>query len=210
MTSPITAGSPPTREQVAVLPAPSREAPSGAGDAPAGTIVTPRPPDTGAGGHPVEAGVVARPHGLDGSFHVSRPRAQLLELGARVTVAGAEREIVRRSGTDAAPILRLDGISSREELAPLRGRPLLVPRSALPPLEEDEYWAEELVGCAVRDGEVAVGVVQRLLDYPSCELLEVRREGADVLLVPLVRDAVRDVDVAARVIDVDLAFLGEA
>ena len=50
--------------------------------------MTPRPPDADAGGHPVEAGVVARPHGLDGSFHVARPRAQLLELGARVTVAG--------------------------------------------------------------------------------------------------------------------------
>jgi 16S rRNA processing protein RimM len=163
------------------------------------------PGDTG-----IEVGVVARPHGLDGSFRVARPRAPLLELGARVTVAGAERTIVRRSGTDAAPILRLDGISSREEIEPLRGQALLVPRSALPPLEDDEYWAEELVGCAVRDGEVAVGVVARLLDYPSCELLEVRREGADVLLVPLVRDAVRGVDVAARVIDVDLAFLGEA
>jgi 16S rRNA processing protein RimM len=84
-----------------------------------------------------------------------------------------------------------------------------VARAAAPALEEGEYWAEELVGCAVRDGAVAVGVVERLLAYPSCEVLEVRREG-DVLLVPLVRDAVRSVDVPARVIDVDLAFLGEA
>ena len=170
--------------------------------------MSPRPPDTDA--PPVEAGVVARPHGLDGSFHVARPRPQLLELGARVTVAGAEREIVRRAGTDAAPILRLEGIGSREELAPLRGEALLVSRSALPPLEEDEYWAEELVGCAVRDGEVEVGVVQRLLEYPSCDLLEVRREGSAVLLVPLVRDAIRGIDIDARVIEVDLAFLGEA
>jgi 16S rRNA processing protein RimM len=147
---------------------------------------------------------------LDGSFHVARPRAQLLELGARVTVGGAEREIVRRGGTDAAPIVRLDGVGSREELAPLRGQSLLVPRSALPALQDDEYWAEELVGCEVRDGDVAVGVVERLLDYPSCELLEVRRAGADVLLVPLVRDAVRAIDVDARLIEIDLAFLGEA
>ena len=30
------------------------------------------------------AGVVGRPHGLDGSFHVARPRPQLLTEGARV------------------------------------------------------------------------------------------------------------------------------
>ena len=41
-------------------------------------------------------------------------------------------------------------------------------------------------------------------------MLEVEREGGGELLVPLVRDAVRSVDVAARRIDVDLAFLGES
>jgi ribosomal 30S subunit maturation factor RimM len=40
-------------------------------------------------------------------------------------------------------------------------------------------------------------------------VLEVEREGED-LLVPLVADAVRSVDVEERRIDVDLAFLGES
>jgi 16S rRNA processing protein RimM len=154
------------------------------------------------------AGIVGRPHGLDGSFRVAQPRAQLLPLGARVTVAGVEREVVRRGGTDEHPIVRLAGVDDRDALELLRGQELLVPRSAAPPLEADEYWAEELVGCAVRDGDVEVGVVARLLAYPSCELLEVPR-GDDVLLVPLVHDAVRAVDIEARVIEVDLAFLGE-
>ena len=139
---------------------------------------------------------------------MAQPRSQLLPLGARVTVAGVEREVVRRGGTDEQPIVRLAGVDDRNALESLRGHELLVPRSAAPPLEEDEYWAEELVGCAVRDGDVEVGVVARLLAYPSCDLLEVPR-GDGVLLVPLVRDAIRDVDVEARVIDVDLAFLGE-
>jgi len=155
------------------------------------------------------AGIVGRPHGLDGSFRVAQARAQLLELGARVTVGGVEREIVRRGGTEDSPILKLSGIAGRDELEPVRGAELLVPRSAAPPLEDDEYWVEELEGCAVRDGHEEVGVVARLLAYPSCDLLEVRREGTGMLLVPLVRDAVRSVDVQARVIDVDLGFLGE-
>jgi ribosomal 30S subunit maturation factor RimM len=50
-----------------------------------------------------------------------------------------------------------------------------------------------------------------MLSLPSCEVLEVAREGTDGdLLVPLVADAVRDVDVDARTIDIDLRFLGEA
>jgi 16S rRNA processing protein RimM len=51
--------------------------------------------------------------------------------------------------------------------------------------------------------------VRRMLALPSCEVLEVERDGDD-LLVPLVRDAVRSVDVDAGVVDVDLAFLDEA
>ena len=49
------------------------------------------------------------------------------------------------------------------------------------------------------------------LALPSCEVLEVERaQGGDALLVPLVSDAVRLVDVERREIDIDLAFLGEA
>jgi 16S rRNA processing protein RimM len=155
--------------------------------------------------------VVGRAHGLDGSFRVVAPKPALLGPGARVTVDGVEREIVRRAGADDSPIVRLAGVDGRDAAEALRGRELAVPRGAAPPLDEDEYWAEELEGCAVRDGDVEVGVVERLLAYPSCELLEVRRPGGgDPLLVPLVHDAVRSVDVEARVIEIDLAFLGEA
>jgi ribosomal 30S subunit maturation factor RimM len=49
-----------------------------------------------------------------------------------------------------------------------------------------------------------------LLALPSCELLEVaRNDGAADLLVPLIRDAVRRVDIEHGEIDIDLAFLGE-
>jgi 16S rRNA processing protein RimM len=59
------------------------------------------------------------------------------------------------------------------------------------------------------DGERELGRVRRLVPLPSCEALEVERVGAPDLLVPLVRDAVRTVDVAAGRIDVDSGFLGD-
>jgi 16S rRNA processing protein RimM len=160
---------------------------------------------------PVEwlaAGRVGRPHGLDGSFHVTRPRVALLALGTVVRIADGEAEIVRRAGTDERPILRLAGHDGREAAEALRGAELLVPRSAAPPLDEDEWWATDLVGCRVVDGDREVGSVARLIALPSCEALEVEGAGPE-FLVPLVRDAVRSVDVAAKRIDVDLAFLGD-
>ena len=157
----------------------------------------------------LSGGRVGRPHGLDGSFHVTRPRAALLTLDAELRVAGTVARIVRRAGTDERPILRLSGFDGREAAERLRGEELLVARAAAPALEEDEWWAEDLEGCLVTDGPHEVGRVRRLIGLPSCEALEVERAGAGDLLVPLVRDAVRDVDTEARRIDVDLAFLGE-
>jgi len=159
--------------------------------------------------HWLRAGVVGRAHGLDGSFHVAEPVAALLELGAEVRVGETRRQIVRLAGHEGRPILRLQGCDDRAAAEALRGRELLVARDAAPELEEDEWWAADLEGCAVRDGSREVGVVARLLALPSCEVLEVSRPAAPDLLVPLVKDAVRDVDLDRRVIDVDLQFLGE-
>ena len=155
------------------------------------------------------AGRIGRPHGLDGSFHVTRPRASLLVLGGRVRVGDEESEIVRRAGTDARPIVRVAAFGRREAVEAARGAELLCPRAEARALGEDEWWAEDLEGCRVVDAGRPVGVVRRLVGLPSCEVLEVERADAADLLVPMVRDAIRRVDVAGGVIDVDVAFLGE-
>jgi 16S rRNA processing protein RimM len=157
----------------------------------------------------LHAGRIGRPHGLDGSFHVTQPRAALLDAVETLLVGDREEQIVRRAGTEVRPILRLASCTTRSAAEALRGSDLLVPRDAAPGLEEDEWWPEELEGCTVHDGEREVGVVRELRALPSCEVLYVEREEGDELLVPLIRDAVRVVDVEARRIDIDLVFLGE-
>jgi 16S rRNA processing protein RimM len=156
----------------------------------------------------IEAGRVGRPHGLDGSFHVTRPDARLL-ASEELWVRGRAFRVERRAGTADRPILRLEGHSGREAAEALRGAQLTVRADRAPALEEGEYWAHELVGCVVVDGERRVGEVRRMLPLPSCEALEVVLPDDSELLVPMVRDAIRSVDVAARRIDVDLSFLGE-
>jgi 16S rRNA processing protein RimM len=157
----------------------------------------------------LRAGRVGRFHGLDGSFYVREPSPALLRLGASVVVSGRELRIARRAGDDRRPIIRLEGFEDRVSAEALRGQDLLVERTGAPELEPDEWWAEDLEGCAVRDHDRRVGVVRRLLALPSVDVLEVERAGAADLLVPLVSDAVRNVDVDRKEIDIDLVFLGE-
>jgi 16S rRNA processing protein RimM len=147
----------------------------------------------------VTAGRVGRPHGLDGSFHVTRPTPGLLVAGGTVLVGDREHTIERLAGRFDKPIVRLAGCASREDVEALRGSELMVES---PPLEEGEFWASDLVGCVVVDGDREVGVVDRMIALPSCEALEV----GDVL-IPMVRDAIRSIDVEARRVDVDMGFV---
>jgi 16S rRNA processing protein RimM len=157
----------------------------------------------------LRAGLVGRPHGLDGSFYVREPTSQLLGEGTHVLVGGSERTIVRRAGDDRRPIVRLEGYDGRDAVEALRGESLLVSRDQAPELEADEWWEDDLVGCKVRDGERAIGTVRRLLGLPSVEVLEVERtDRGGELLVPLVAEAVRSVDIERKLVDVDLKFLG--
>lgn len=135
-------------------------------------------------------------------------------------VDGRSAKLVRRAGTDKHPIVRLEGIDGRAQAEAIRGLELTVDLAEAPRLEEGEWWASELEGCEVFDGERHIGVVARLLELPSCEALEVRLatgqpgrasslQAGGEILVPMVRDAIRSVDPVARKIEVDMGFLGE-
>jgi 16S rRNA processing protein RimM len=117
-----------------------------------------------------------------------------------VWVDGAPRTIERLAGTSDKPIMRLAGCTTREHAEALRGLDLEVPDDDT--LAEDEFWASDLAGCVVVDGAREVGVVARMIALPSCEALEVGD-----LLIPMVRDAIRSIDVEARRIDVDMGFV---
>jgi 16S rRNA processing protein RimM len=164
-----------------------------------------RPGDPGAS---LEAGRVGRPHGLDGSFYVTGGRPRLLTIGTDVTVAGRSTAIVRRAGTEQRPIVRLEGIDNRLGAEALRGLTLTVLSGQAPDLSEDEWWAHELEGLAVIDGDHLLGTVARVIELPSCEALEVLPAGGGTpLLVPMVKDAIRRVGVSEGRIEINLDFL---
>ena len=151
----------------------------------------------------LEAGRVGRAHGLDGSFHVTSPRPRLLTLGMPTDLG----EIVRRVGTDERPVIRLQGLETREAAEALHGQPLLVALEHAPPLEPGEWWAHELEGLRVTDGDREVGTVRRMLELPSVEVLEVERPNGSALRGPPVGAAPPHLDMQGRRVDIDLRFL---
>ena len=137
---------------------------------------------------------VGRPHGLDGSFYVDEP----VDEGDRVRIGEREFTVAERKGTDARPIIRLEGIDNRDAAELLRGQAVIADGEQQA-MGSDEWLVEDLVGCRIE----GIGRVSGVLEGLSCDVLEVEGE-----LIPLVTDAVVSVDVANKVIEVDREFLG--
>jgi 16S rRNA processing protein RimM len=107
-------------------------------------------------------------------------------------------------------LLRLAGVDAPEQADALRGRELAVPRAEAVPLPEGYYYLDDLVGVEVStaDGR-ALGSISEVLRTGSNDVYVVGT-GGKALLVPAIRDAVRDLDLATRrlivepwVLDVD-------
>jgi 16S rRNA processing protein RimM len=157
----------------------------------------------------LRAGRVGRAHGLDGCFYVEEPNLWLLRPEQPLLIGERQAIVVERKGTDERPIIRLDALPDGDAVEAARGERLQADRDQAPQLPEDEWWAEDLEGCAILADGREIGVVKRLMALPSCEALEVERaDGGQELLVPLVSDAVGRVDVERRTIEIDLEFLG--
>jgi 16S rRNA processing protein RimM len=139
----------------------------------------------------VHIGRVGRPHGIDGAFVVedaSEDRRRF-EVGSKLLVGGEPATVVlSRRVARGRPAIKLDR-------AVHRGAALTVPREDLPPPEEGSYYVADLVGTeVVEEGGGRLGVVVEVLPGVANDVLEL---DSGVLL-PLVEDCVREVQLAQR------------
>ena len=146
----------------------------------------------------VPVGRVGKPHGLDGSFFVEQGSEdeERFAVGANLHVDGEPARVVASKRSGGRTVIRLD------RAAP-RGAELAVPRAALPPLDDDEYYEFQLVGLAVEEeGGRALGRVTAVRPGPANDALELESG----LLLPLVGACVLQVDLDAGRIVVARGF----
>jgi 16S rRNA processing protein RimM len=148
----------------------------------------------------VDIGRVGRSHGLDGSFVVedASETAELFAVGAKLVAEGAEATIVSSKRARGRPVIRLDRRVAR-------GTALQVPRDALAPTGEGEYYVFQLVGLRVEEeGGALLGNVTDVAPGVANDVLELDSG----LALPMVEDCVLAVDVEAGRILVAPGFSG--
>jgi 16S rRNA processing protein RimM len=149
----------------------------------------------------VAVGRVGKPHGLNGSFVVedASQDEERFAAGAELLVGGRPARVVESKRARGRPVIRLD---RRIE----RGAVLEVPRSALAPPGHGEYYVFQLVGLdVVEDGGGLLGRVTDVAPGVANDVLELDSG----LVLPMVEDCVRAVDLEAARIVVAAGYAGD-
>ena len=131
--------------------------------------------------------VVAGAHGVKGEVRLKlfSEGVESLSRHDRLFVGGVERKVEAIRAASSGAIARIDGVKDRSAAEALRGSLVEVDRSALPPLEDGEYYHADLIGLAAfdRDG-TEVGTVVGIENYGAGDLLEVEFPGGKRSLIP--------------------------
>lgn len=153
-----------------------------------------------AGERPVVLAAIAGAHGLGGEV---RLKLFTEGLDRYRTFNGGSLTLKSLRGT----IARFAEVSDRTAAEALRGTTLTVPRSALPPLDEGEYYHADLIGlaCVSTEGG-ALGHVVEVDNFGAGDVLDIQRPDGTRFMVPMRAEAVPDWN-ADRLV-VDAAFAG--
>ena len=146
---------------------------------------------------------VAGAHGIKGEVRLKlfADSADSLKSQKKLVVGGVERKLEGVRAGPSGAIARISGVSDRAAAEALRGSLLEVERSALPPLEEGEYYHADLIGLACVDGEGGqVGRVAAVENYGAGDLLEVEKPDGKRWLIPF-KPGIADFDGDRIVLD---------
>jgi 16S rRNA processing protein RimM len=154
---------------------------------------------------PVTLAAIAGAHGVTGEV-------RLKLFGEGVTALSAHRRFnddtltlskVRDDGKGGA-IARFAEVADRTAAEQLRGTLLTVPRSALPPLEEGEYYHADLIGlAAVSDAGEPLGIVVTVANFGAGDIVEIERPDGKRFMVPMRAEAVPEWDRERLVVAAD-------
>lgn len=147
---------------------------------------------------------VVRPRGVRGEV-VAEPLSSFPERYAAlrsVLVRDRAVAVEKLWWHDGRLVLKFAGIDSVDQAETLRGALVEVPETERWPLPPGRYYESDLIGCQVFAGGREVGKVVAVEDPGGPSLLLVRWPGGEAR-IPLVPEICRQVDVAARRIEIE-------
>jgi len=145
-----------------------------------------------AGDKPVTLAAIAGAHGVTGEVRLKLfgEGVESLKRFRAFNDSALTLSKLRDDGKGGA-IARFAEVTDRNAAEALRGTLLTVPRSALPPLGEGEYYHADLIGLvAISTDGAELGDVIAVENFGAGDVIEVRRPTGKTFMVPMRAEAV--------------------
>jgi 16S rRNA processing protein RimM len=159
----------------------------------------------------VFVGKITRTHGVRGELKVLEglgcsgawKNVKEVFLGNEAEKASSYQVSQVRGGGKFV-ILGLEGVTSVEQAQQLKGQSLFVSLDQLPELNDDEFYAGDLIGMKIEDASGRqLGVLKEIFDNGAHDVY-VAKKGSTEVLIPVVDGVVVSVDRDAGSLVVDL------
>ncbi|WP_338445630.1 ribosome maturation factor RimM [Pelagerythrobacter marensis] len=156
---------------------------------------------------PVTLAAVIGAHGVTGEVRLKLFGEGLENLQAHKAYNGGALTLSKvRGDNKGGAIARFAEVTDRAAAEKLRGTTLTVPRAALPPLEEGEYYHVDLIGLpAVTDAGDPVGTVVAVENYGATDVVEIEKPDGKRFMVPMTEVAVPGWDDERLIVNRDFA-----
>ena len=150
-------------------------------------------------------GRVVKPHGIRGEVvvHPETDNPKRFEEGSTMFVGDQPMTVRACCPHKGRLLVFFDGVEDRNAAELLRDVALEIDAADAVDLPEGSYYPHELQGCEVVDADGrSLGTLIRVDENPANDLWVVSQDGEEVL-VPAVKEIVREVDLHTRRVVVD-------
>lgn len=151
--------------------------------------------------------VLGKAHGVHGFIKVHTYSAEHdhIQVGQTLILKeeGQQRPLVvtERKLNGSMLLVRFEGIDNREEVRKLTGKELWLSRHEAAPLDEDEFYVSDLIGCDLLHQGQIVGKVIGSFEGSQALLLEITLPQGEIRLVPFMEPYIGTTDVKGKSIE---------
>ena len=158
-----------------------------------------------------QVGAITQTHGLRGEvkvFPMTDDVSRFKGMKELILDAGKEQlvlEVTSARQQKDRVILKFKGIDNINDIEKYKGCGLYVTKEKRVPLQEDEYFIADLIGCAVfSDEEEHLGEISDVITTGANDVYIVKCPDKKEILIPAIRQCILKVDVDNRRVDVHL------
>lgn len=159
----------------------------------------------------LKVGVITSTHGLSGEvkvFPATDDPKRFLDLEDVILDNGKEKSVLHISNVrffKNMVILKFKEFNDINDVEKLRQKELFVTRDMAVPLGENEYFIADLIGLkAFSDEGEELGEIADVLQTAANDVYVIRKKGVSDLLVPAIKECVREIDIKEGKIELHL------